>query len=421
MHIRTILNRVTKYKSFRFGSAKFATYGDGRRTIEVVVHARKNGRVLCGRCRRPAPRYDRQRPRRWQFVPLWQIPVYLVYALRRVECPSCGVHVEHVPWSTGKSPLTDEYRWFLARWAKRLSWQEVATIFQTSWDTVFRCAQFAVWWGILQRYSQGLPEGIEAIGVDEIAWRKGHRYLTLVYQIDSGCRRLLWIGKERSEESLRGFFRLFSDQLQGLRYVCSDMWKAYLKVIREEVPHTVHVLDRYHVAAAMNKAIDETRAEEVRRLRRDGYQPVLHRSRWCLLKRPENLTTSQTARMEELLRYNLATVRAYLFKEDFQRFWTYTRPAMAGKFLRDWCTRTMRSKIEPMKKVARTLRNHHELLLNWFRAKKVISAGIVEGFNNKAKLALRKGYGFKAFHTMETTLFLHLGDLPEPDSTHKFC
>src|SRR5512135_3045143 len=125
----------------------------------------------------------------------------------------------------------------------------------------------------------------------------------------------------------------------------------------------------FHIMQAMNKAIAEVRAEEARRLKRDGYEPVLKHARWCLLKRRENLTRKQTVKLAELVKYNLRSVRSNLLREDFQRFWTYQYPGWARRFLREWCTRTMRSKIEPMKKVARMLRGHEELILNWFKAR----------------------------------------------------
>lgn len=170
----------------------------------------------------------------------------------------------------------------------------------------------------------------------------------------------------------------------------------------------------------MNKAIDKVRASEARQLKKDGYQEVLKHSRWCLLKRPENLTDKQTVKPSEVLQYNLRSVRAYLLKEDFQRFWTYVSPTWAGKFLDQWCTRTMRSRIEPMKDIARSLRSHRELILNWFRAKGTMSSGIVEGMNNKAKLTTRKSYGFRTYEAVETALYHNLGGLPEPKFTHRF-
>ena len=139
-----------------------------------------------------------------------------------------------------------------------------------------------------------------------------------------------------------------------------------------------------------------------------------------LLKRPENLSEKQAVKLDKLLQYNLKSVRSHLMKEDFQRFWTYTYPAWAGKFLDDWCVRAMRSKIEPMKKMAKTLRNKRELLLNWFRANGELSSGVVEGFNNKLKLITRKSYGFRTQAAYETALYHNIGALPEPKFTHKF-
>jgi transposase len=154
---------------------------------------------------------------------------------------------------------------------------------------------------------------------------------------------------------------------------------------------------------------------------RKGYEPVLTKSRWLLLKRPENLSDRQDSKLAELLQYNLRSVRAYLLKEEFQFFWHYRSPYWARQFLDRWCTKTMRSKIDPMKKVARMLRGHRELLLNWFRAKGQLSSGVVEGFNAKAKLTSRKSYGFRSFRGAEIALYHALGALPEPESTHSFC
>jgi transposase len=276
----------------------------------------------------------------------------------------------------------------------------------------------AVFWGMFHRNLGG----IEAIGVDEIQWQRGHRYLTLVYQIEDGMKRLLWVAQERTEDSLRGFFQYLSDaERQSIRFICSDMWQPYLNVITEQLKQAVHVLDRFHIMKKMNEAIDEVRRSEAARLKRDGYEPVLKHSRWCLLKRPENRTEKETVKLSELLQYNLQSVRSHLSREDFQRFWEYTSPVWAGRFLDQWCTRTLRSKIEPMKKIARSLREHRDLILNWFRAKGTVSAGSVEGLNNKGKLTIRKAYGFRIYETIEIALYHTLGNLPEPNFTHEFC
>jgi transposase len=417
MQLKTILNRIEKHRSFVYGDVRLEERGD-RLHLEVDVRPRANGRPVCSGCGRRRPGYDRLSPRRYEFVPLWGIAVYFVYAMRRVECPTCGVVVERVPWGNGKSQATTTYAWFLARWAKRLSWSEVADAFQTSWERVFRSVEMAVLWGLEHRSL----DGVEAIGIDEVLWRKGYKFLTLVYQIDQGARRLLWVGQDRTAKTTLRFFRAFGrERCAGLRFVCSDMWKPYLKVIAKKASTAVHVLDRFHIMTHMSKAIDEVRAKEAKRLKADGYEPVLKGTRYCLLKRPEHLTEGQDVKLAELLRYNLRTVRAYLLKEDFQRFWDYVSPAWAGKFLDRWCTRTMRSRIEPMKKVARMLRRHRPLLLNWFRARGTVSAGAVEGLNNKLKVTTRKAYGFRTFRALEIALYHTLGDLPERELTHRFC
>lgn len=417
MQLKTILNRVEKMRSFVYGRVEFVETGRGA-ALEIEIRPRANGRPLCSVCERPAPGYDTLGERRFEYVPLWGFLVFFVYAMRRVDCATCGVKVEKVPWTRGKRRLTTSYAWFLAGWARRMTWTDVARAFRTSWDSVFRAVDMAVQWGLAHRNLSN----VRSVGVDEISLRKGHRYLTLVYQIDAGYRRLLWIGERREVKTLLGFFRWLGPEGRArIQFVCSDMWQPYLRVIGRWAKNAVHVLDRFHIMMHMSKAIDEVRAQEAKAMKRDGYEPILKHSRWCLLKRPENLTESQEAKLSDLLAYNLKSVRAYLLKEDFQGFWEYVSPAWAGKFMDRWCTRTMRSRLEPMKRVARMLRNHRELLLNWFRAKGSISAGAVEGLNGKAKVTTRRSYGFRGLKTASVALYHALGDLPEPEFTHRFC
>lgn len=416
MQLKTILNQCHRFKSFVYDKVRFVDR-EGQKHIEIDVLPRRNSQAICSGCSQPASLYDRLSKRHFEFIPLWGYAVFLVYVMRRVDCADCGVKVEQVPWARGKHELTDTYQQFLAHWAKKLSWQEVAVSFRTSWEKVFHAVEYVVQWGLAHRDLSG----ITAIGVDEIAWRKGHRYLTMVYQIDAGQTRLLWVGKDRTTKTFLRFFRFFGQARSlALQYVCSDMWPPYIKVIEKKAGQALHILDRFHIVAKLNKAIDEVRAGEARQMQQDGYEPLLKHSRWCLLKRWEHLTEKQEAKLRDLLHYNLRTVRAYLLKEDLHGFWEYVSPAWAGKFLDRWCTRVMRSKIEPMKKVAKSLRAHKPLILNWFKAKKAFSAGIVEGLNNKAKVTTRNAYGFRTYRGAEVALYHALGKLPEPPVAHRF-
>jgi len=415
MELITILNRCHRFRGFVYEQARFSA---DKKSIEVAVRPRNGSAAVCSHCHLPAPGYDQLAERRFEFIPLWGFLVFLLYTMRRVDCRRCGVvAVEEVPWGDGKRTLTRAYMLFLARWARKLSWKETAEAFRTSWEKVFDAVEHIVTFGLEHR----VLGQIDAIGVDEIQYAKGHKYLTLVYQIDLGVTRLLWVGRERTIESFQGFFTIIGDELASkIVFVCSDMWEPYLKVIREKCSEALHILDRFHIVANMNKALDEVRAGEARRIACEGGVPLLKKSRWLLLKREENLKTEQRFRLRDLLRCNLKTVRAYLLKEAFQQLWDYNSPAWAGKFLDDWCRQVMRSRIEPMKKIARSLRQHRELILNYFRAQKLLSSGVVEGLNNKAKVTMRKSYGFRTFRCLELALYHSLGKLPEPESTHDF-
>lgn len=414
MRVKTILNRIEKHPGFVYEHARWSQ--DAKR-IEIPVRAGAHNKPVCSGCGNRGAGYDTLRARCFQYVPLWGISVVLVYAMRRVECLRCGVRVERVPWAEGKHRLTWSYVWFLARWARRLSWSEVARTFSTSWSTVFRAVEVTVEWGRAR-----MPmEGITAIGVDEVLWKRGHKYLTVVYEIARHRCRLLWIGESREEATLEGFFYWLGKRCAAIEHVCSDMWKPYLNVIARCIPQAVHVLDRFHIVAKLSKAIDQVRADEARRLKKAGYEPVLKQTRWCLLKRPERHTLHQHYRLRNLLRYNLKTVRAYLLKEDFDFLWHYKSAHWAGRFLDRWCGQAMRSRIEPMKAVAKTLRAHRPLILNWFRVRHEVSLGATEGMNNKLKVVTRRAYGYRSLHVVKIALYHTLGALPEPEGTHRFC
>jgi transposase len=370
MLIKTVLNRVHKVKGFVYQKVRFV--GD---TIEVDVRPRRGSRPYCSGCGRRGPTYDHLMPRRFAFVPLWAISVSFIYAMRRVDCSRCGVTVEMVPWAQGKRHLTDAYAVFLARWARRLSWREVASIFKTSWENV--------------------------------------------------CRSVAWVveyGQDRTAKTLLRFFRMMGrERSAAIQFICSDMWRPYLRVIAKKASQAIHILDRFHIVARLNKALDEVRAAEARQLAREGYEPMLKHSRWCFLKNPENLTAKQRVKLRDLLRYDLRSVRAYLLKEGFQGLWAFTSAKWAGCYLDGWVGRAMRSRLEPIKKIARSIRAHRRLILNWFEAKKEFSAGIVEGLNYKVKLTIRKAYGFRELKVAEIALYHALARLPEPKLTHEFC
>ncbi len=417
MQLKTILNHVQRHPGFVYSRVRLCKQRSGP-LLEVTVQPRKRSRPVCSGCFRRRPAYDKLEERRFEFVPLWGMAVFLLYTPRRCDCMSCGVKVELMPWAAGKSPLTMSYAWFLASWAKVLSWKETAQRFGTSWHTVFEAVRHAVEWGLQHRNL----DNIYAIGVDELSWKKGHKYLTLVYQLDAGSRRLLWIGRDRTAKTFSNFFDwLGAERSAQLEFVISDMWKAFLSTSAARANQAIHVLDRFHVVKLCNKAIEEVRRAEARQLRANGDSVTLKNTRWVLLKRRKNLTGKQRGRLRQLLSINLTTVKAYLLKDDFHLFWRYKSPAFAGRFLDGWIATAMASRIPPFVRLARTLRDHRELLLNWFRARGQLAMGAVEGMNNKARVTTKLAYGFRSYEHGEIALYHRLGNLPEPDwLTHRF-
>lgn len=417
LQLKTVLNRVHPIKGFVYADIRLANLG-GTLQIEATIAEHGSMKPACAQCEKPGACYDHQPERRFNFIPLWGIAVVLLYAPRRVECKDCGIHVERIPWAAGKSSMTIVLMCFLATWARRLSWKDVACAFGTTWDNVRQAVTFVVEYGLAHRDLSG----ITALGIDEVQYRKGHKYLTLVYQIDAGCRRLLWIGVDRKERTLKTFFTWFGKKRSAaLRFVCTDMWRPFINVSQRFAANALHVLDRFHIAKNLNKAVDETRRREAAELRRTGDKVTLKDSRWCLLKRPENLTKPQRGRLRALLKLNLKIARAYLLKEDFDHFWEYGSPTFAGNFLDRWCKQALASRIEPMQRMARTLTGHRDLLLNYFRAKKEFSSGVVEGLNNKVRVVTRRSYGFRELDTLKIALFHTLGKLPEPELAHRFA
>ena len=317
MRLLTFVNSLMNFKGFVFDNVFLA---DRNQTLVIGIRPHKRSRPVFSSCSHKGPVYDHLKARLFQHVPLWNVAVLFEYAMRRVDCKRCGVTVERVPWAQGKQRMTNDFRHFLSTWARRLTWSEVASCFHTSWNTVYRAVRSTVNWGLENR---DLGE-IRAIGVDEIHIRKGQNYMTLVYQIDKGARRLLAIRPGREIKTLLLCLRDIGPRARtSIQFVCSDMWKAYLTVIGRRLPKAIHVLDKFHIVAHLHKAVDEVRREESARLIKDGYEPILKKSKYCLLKRPENLKPNQEVKLKELLQYNLKSVRAYLLKESFRFLWEY--------------------------------------------------------------------------------------------------
>ncbi len=412
MRIKSILNKVTNYKGFFFDRVYLS-----EEKLIVTILPRKNSKGICSSCNKKGPTYDTKSARHFQFVPFWGFIVYFSYCMRRINCINCGVKVEAVPWGSGKKHLTKECAHFFSDWARRLSWSETAKIFKTSWHTVYRSVICIVEYGLENRSM----DDVNAIGVDEIQVGNGHKYLTLVYQLNGNTKKLLYVGKDRTKKTLAIFFEMAGEKwCESIEFACTDMWKAFLTIIKHKLPNALNILDRFHIVKHLNDAVNDVRIKEVSEQKKKGNGDILKNTKYCLLKNPENLTEKQKLKLSDVLKYKLKSVRAYILKESFQLFWSYNSPYWARWYLDKWCNRAMKSQLDPIKKFVGTVRKHEDLIMNYFKAKKMFSSGAVEGLNRKVNLITRRAYGYKSLEVLKTALYHTMGDLPEPKRTHLF-
>jgi len=416
MNVKTILNRVQPLKNFVYGKIQLVEPD----IIEVEILPHRQRSPICPKCEKPAPTYDHVAERFWLFVPFLGLLARLCYRPRRVNCPEHGVLVELMPWSEGKRPISKAMMQFLGNWARRLSWLETARIFHVSWQSVYRSVEWLVQWGLAHRDLTG----IKGIGVDELhigRGKKSKNFLTLVYQIDARCRRLLWVGQTRKAAALRkGLLSLGAPVLASIQYVCTDMWKPFRKVIASTLGHACHMIDRFHVTQHLNAAVDEARRKDVAAMKSKPKGKRLKKMRWILLRRKNRTLGRAREMLNRVLSTRLQTGRAYLLKESFRHFWDYHSATWARNYMKAWITRARRSRIVPMIKVANMIQKHEELLLNWIKARQELFTGATEGLNNKARVVTKRSYGFRTFHVAELALYHTLGKLPEPEVTHRF-
>jgi transposase len=373
-------------------------------TMVVVTVALRRRRLVCPHCAyKTRWRYDtRPVDSRWRHLDLGTWHLELRASLRRLRCPTHGVVVEAVPFARPGAHLTRDLDDLLAWLATRMDKSSVARLCRVSWRTVGRACERVV----ETELDPDRLNGLFRIGVDEISWRKHHKYLTLVVDHDRG--KVIWGAKGRDALTLDAFFDdLGPERSSQLTAVSMDLGPAYLKSVRAEghAPQAIVCADPFHLVKLVGDALDEVRRDlwnELRRLPDDRWAKDFKGSRWALLKNPEDLTEAQAAQLRRIRRSRGGIWRAYEMKEQF-------RAILAGDLTRDeaavlldrWCIRALRSRLAPFVKVAKTMRERRELILN--AVEHGISNGRVEGLNTKVRLLIRRAYGF---HSAEAALAL---------------
>jgi len=407
MLVESIIKKTLGVKSHRISRVDIE---EG--SLVAFIVSRKGSRPTCSVCGRKAPCYDTLSERSWRHVPCWGIPVFFRYSPRRCSCARCGVKVEAMPWSLGKSRLSLPFIVVLSSFARILSWEEVARLFGVHWNTVRASVLHSVEYGLTHRDLSG----VLLIGVDEISRRKGHTYITNVYDLES--KRLIWTGEGRDCATLERFFDDYGEEPTArIKGICCDMWAPYFDAIEKKAPEALVVFDKFHIVRHLIDAVDKVRKMEAIEKKKDNPE-LLDGTKYIWLKNPWNLTPKQRERLGQLEKLNLKINRAYLLKESFRHFWDYLYPESARKFLKKWFWWATHSRLVPMRDFAWMLRNHEDDLMNFFKLR--ITGGVIEGLNRKAKVVSQRAYGYRTFDTFKLALYHVMGQLPMPELTHRF-
>ena len=377
----------------------------GINTVTVTVALRRR-RLVCPHCgHKTRFRYDtRRRTSSWRHLDLgvWRVQVRMAEPLRRLSCPTHGIVVEAVPFARPGAHLTRDLDDLVAWLATRMDKTAIARLCRVSWRTVGRACERVV----ASELDPDRLDGLVRIGVDEISWRKHHKYLTLVVDHDRGV--VVWGAKGKDSATLDGFFtELGTERGKQIEAVSLDLGPAFIKSVttKDHAPNAVVCADPFHVVKLVGDALDDVRRDlwqTLRRLPDPRYAKDFKGSRWALLKNPEDLTDTQTAQLAKIRRNRGGIWRAYEMKEQFRSIFAGDLDrAEAAVLLDRWCARAQRSRLAPFVKAAKTMRHRRDLILN--AIEHGISNGRVEGLNNKVRLIVRRAYGF---HSADAALAL---------------
>jgi transposase len=324
-------------------------------------------------------------------LPILDADTRLLLRRYRLACPRCGPKLEQLDWLGRYARVTRRLAESVARLCRDLPIKHVAAYLHLSWDTV-KAIDFAY---LETQLGPVNLAGVEQIIMDEFAIQKGHRYATVV--VEPRTKRVLWVGRGRKREDVRPFFELLGEEgRRGLKAVGMDMNAAYEEEVRCHCPFAEIVYDLFHVVAKYGReVIDRVRVDEANQLRDNKLaREVVKGARWLLLRNRANLPTRQDrVKLDELLAANRKLCTVYVLKDDLKQLWDYRYPGAARRFWQEWYHRAIRSRIAPLKKFARNLKNYLDGIVAHCRWP--LHTSLLEGINNKIKVIKRMAYGFR--------------------------
>ena len=383
------------------------------RRVDIVVSHHEGRLWACPKCEVELALYDHAEERAWRHLDTGGFPTWLHARPPRVNCPTDGVRQVHLPWAEPRSRFTRAFERFAIDVLKETDISGASNILKTSWD---EC------WGIMER---AVARGRAAkehqvpalIGVDEKAARKGHSYMTLVYDIAGGT--VEYIADDRKQASLDPYFESFSpEERQGINAVAMDMWEPYINSVRQHLDDAENkiVFDRFHIMQHMVGAVDAVRKIEHKALRAEGLD-TLTGSKYLWLYSEENLPAKHRVRFRTLKSTSLETTRAWAIKESLRALWHYQRLGWALKFYKQWFFWATHSRLQPVIDVAYMIKRHLFGIRNYFSTARITNAA-AEGMNSKIQTIKEMAYGYRNREHFKTAIFFHCGGLQLYPATH---
>jgi len=372
--------------------------------VTVQVEQEAGAKSCCPSCGKESPGYDSRR-RRWRHLDTCQYKTILVADVPRVKCEEHGVVTVSVPWAEPGSGFTAMFEALVIDWLKEASTSAVSRLMGLSWNAIDGIMQRAVARGLSRREAVFPTQ----IGVDETAFRKRHDYVTIVSDQQEG--NVLHVGSDRRKETLKAWYEsLTEEQRESIQSVCMDMWPAYINATLESLPEAQEKIafDKFHVAKYLGEAVDKVRRQEHKALMAEGYED-LKGSKHDWLYNPENMTRKQKIRFKSLRDSTLKTARAWAIKELAMSLWHYVSKTWARKGWEQWLSWAVRSRLEPIKDVARTIKEHLWGILNAVVLK--VSNGPAEGLNSRIKMIKVRSRGFRNKERFANAIYFHLGGL----------
>jgi transposase len=374
--------------------------GEGR--IEIVLVG--SGEFECCGCGKVCPLRDHAKRRSWRHLDVMQYETVLTARVPRTDCPDCGVKTCVVPWAGKHTRFTLLFEEYSVRVLLAASSVEAArSLLGLEWATLNQIMVRAVGRGLARRDL----DGVSYVGVDEKSFGKGQDYVTVLTDVDS--KRVLEVVQGRDQGSADGLWDVFTEtQKQGVKAASIDMWQAFENSVKQNLVNADIVHDKFHIMKYLNEAVDKTRRVEHKKLLNEG-DDTLTRSKYLWLYNPENLDKDKKRKFRELKNSGLRTARAWAIKELFRQFWNYTYTANATKFFVRWYAWAIRSRLEPIKKVARMIKTRLPHILTWFKHR--ITNGPAEGYNSKIQNLKTSARGFTNFNNYRTRILFHCGKL----------